>query len=97
MQITITARHFSATEKLKTYSEKEVSALKKLNPSIQDCKIVYEYDAHQNKTAEVHVHVPGDVFHAKETSEDFYKSLDLTIHKLERQILKHKDKQKKKH
>jgi putative sigma-54 modulation protein len=97
MKVTITARHFTATEKLKEYSETEVARLHKLDNSLQDCQITYDYDHSNNKTVEVHVHLPGDVFHAKETSDDFYKSLDQAVQKLEKQVLKHKDKLKRRH
>jgi len=97
MRTTITARHFTATEKLTSHTKKEVARLHKLDNTIQSCEVIYMYDTHQNKTAEVSLHVPGSNFHSKETSEDFYKSLDLAVLKLEKQVLKHKDKLKRKH
>jgi putative sigma-54 modulation protein len=97
MKITTTARHFSMTDRLSKYTETEVARLHKLDSTILNCDVIYSYDVHQNKTSEVSLKVPGNTFHAQETTDDFYKSLDVVVQKLEKQVLKHKDKLKRKH
>ena len=42
------------------------------------------------KTAEINLHVYGTVLTAREGTEDFIKSIDLAIDKLERQLEKYK-------
>jgi putative sigma-54 modulation protein len=97
MRIAITSRHFKATEKLKTYAETEVRRLKKYYEPIIDCEIILEYDKHQSKSASVHISVRGDRMQATETTDDFYKSIDKAVQKLEKQIHRHKERLKKKH
>lgn len=97
MKTTVTSRHFRASDKLKTYAEKEVNRLDRYFDSIMECEVILEYDVHQNKTAEVVIHVPGERMMAQETSEDFMKSMDLAVQKLEKQVVRYKDRLKKKH
>ncbi len=97
MKTTITSRHFKASEKLTGYATTEVERLNKFFPGIVDCEVILSYDVHQNKTAEASLNVPGDTIVASETSEDFYKSIDQMVGKLEVQIRRYKDKLKKKH
>ncbi|MDP2360279.1 MAG: ribosome-associated translation inhibitor RaiA [bacterium] len=97
MKTTVTSRHFRASDKLKAYAETEVSRLDKYFDSILECDVVLEYDARQNKTAEVAIRVPGEQLQAAETSEDFQKSLDLAVLKLEKQVVRYKERLKKKH
>jgi putative sigma-54 modulation protein len=95
MRITITSRHFKATEKLKAYAEGEVRHLKKYFEPIIDCEVILEYDKHQNKSVDIHINVKGEQMQASDMSDDFYKSMDKAVHKLEKQIQRHKDKLKK--
>jgi putative sigma-54 modulation protein len=97
MKTTVTSRHFRASDKLKTYAEKEVNRLDRYFDSIMECEVILEYDVHQNKTVEVAIHVPGERMVAAETTEDFMKSMDVAVQKLEKQVVRYKDKLKKKH
>jgi len=97
MKTTVTSRHFRASDKLKGHAETEVGRLDKYFDSILDCEVILSFDVHQHKTAEVAIHVPGEKLMAAETTEDFYKSIDTAVQKLEKQVLRYKDKLKKKH
>jgi putative sigma-54 modulation protein len=97
MKTTVTSRHFRASDKLKGHAETEVGRLDKYFDSILDCEVILSFDAHQHKTAEVAIHVPGEKLMAEETTEDFYKSIDAAVLKLEKQVQRFKDKLKKKH
>jgi ribosomal subunit interface protein len=97
MRTTVTSRHFRASDKLKGYAQTEVSRLDKYFDSILECEVILSYDVHQNKTAEVAIHVPGDRLLAEETSDDFHKSMDLAVQKLEKQVQRYKERLKKKH
>jgi len=97
MKTTVTSRHFKASDKLRTYAEKEAARLDKYFDSILECEVTLEYDVHQHKTAEIAVRVPGEHLVAAETSEDFMKSIDQAVHKLEKQVQRYKERLKKKH
>ena len=91
MQIVFTARHFKAPENLKEYAEKEVLNLLKHSMDIVVCDIVLIKEK-INKIAEITVKVSNTILSAKESSEDFFKSIDLTVIKIKRQLKKYKGK-----
>ncbi|MFA7331175.1 MAG: ribosome-associated translation inhibitor RaiA [Candidatus Delongbacteria bacterium] len=97
MKTTVTSRHFRASDTLKSHAEGEVTRLDKYFDSIMECDVILSFDVHQNKTAELAIHVPGERLVAEETSEDFYKAIDAAVLKLEKQVQRFKDKLKKKH
>lgn len=45
-----------------------------------------------NHTAEITVNIKGMQINAKATCEDMYKAIDQMIHKLDKQLIKHKEK-----
>ncbi|MCA9783602.1 MAG: ribosome-associated translation inhibitor RaiA [Calditrichaeota bacterium] len=97
MKTTVTSRHFKASEKLKDYASGEVGNLGRYIDNIVDCDIVLSYDVRQNKTVEVSVHVKGDTLVASDTSDNFYKSVDKSVAKLQKQAQKLKEKQLVRH
>jgi putative sigma-54 modulation protein len=97
MKTTVTSRHFKASEKLNDYAKKEIERLNKYFDAIIDCDCVLSFDVNKNKTVEYSIRVPGEILHASETSDDFYKSIDQAVTKLEKQVVRFKDKLRKKH
>lgn len=91
MRISFTARHFKATNRLKEYAEIKVRSLKKYYEGIIDCEIILDYEK-LNQIAEIAIKVYGQRLVARERSEDIFKSIDLAVEKLERQIKKYKGK-----
>ncbi|MFQ5824640.1 MAG: ribosome hibernation-promoting factor, HPF/YfiA family [bacterium] len=91
MRINFTARHFKAPEKLKEYAEKKVQRLKRYYDGIIDCEIILDYEK-LNQVAEISAKVYGQRLVAIEKSEDIFKSIDLAVDKLERQLKKFKEK-----
>ncbi len=92
MQIQFTARRFKAHETLKDHATGAVSGLSKLFDGIVRGDVVLGYERSSNsvKWAEVTVHVQGNVLTAREQSDDFVKSVDLAVGKIERQLSKYK-------
>ena len=91
MRITFTARHYKAPEKLKNYAEKKVRRLKKYYDGIIDCEIILDYEK-LTQVAEIAVTVYGQKLVTVEKSDDIYKSIDSAVDKLERQVIKYKEK-----
>jgi putative sigma-54 modulation protein len=91
MRINFTARHFKASDRLKEYAEKKVQRLKKYYDGIIDCEIILDYEK-LNQIAEIAIKVYSQRLVAIEKSEDIYKSIDLAVDKLERQVKKFKEK-----
>lgn len=94
MNVQVTARRFKAHESLKDYAIKEVKRLEKFNNDINKADVILSYErAHDSvKTAEIVLHMNGHNLLAKESSDDFKKSIDLAVVKLERQLGKLKTK-----
>ncbi len=91
MRITFTARHFKPSQRLKTHSEEQVAKLKKYYDGILDVEIILDY-VKQEQVAELVAKVYGTRLAVVEKSEDMYKSIDLAVEKLERQLLRYKEK-----
>jgi len=91
MRINFTARHYKPSERLKDYAENEVKSLEKYYDSIVSCDIILDYQK-EIQIAEIKIGVHGSTLTATEKSEDIYKSIDLAVNKLERQLKKYKEK-----
>ena len=87
MNIAITFRQMEATESVKTYAQDKVGKLQKFlrQPLKGHVTLTCQKTI---QSAEVDVHSGGEHFHATETSEDMYASIDRVIDKLEAQIRK---------
>jgi len=98
MHIHFTARRFKAHETVRDHAIDSVKRLDKFYDGIVRADIILSYERTLNslKTAEINLHVHGTVLFAKEKSEDFHKSIDLAVDKLERQLDKYKMKLRKK-
>ncbi len=91
MQTKFTARRFKANDSLKKYAEAEVARLNKYFDAIVSCDIVLSQERN-NHIAEMILKVSNGLLSVKESSDDFYKSIDLAVEKLERQLKRHKAK-----
>ncbi len=91
MRISVSARHFKASDKLQQFATTEVSRLKKYFDHILDGEVVLSWQK-SNKVSEISLNVNGTKMTATEVSDDFYKSIPRTVDKLERQLRKHKGK-----
>jgi putative sigma-54 modulation protein len=85
MNISITFRQMDATDAMKGYATEKVSKLQKFlrQPLHGTVTLSCQKTLH---LAEVDLHAGGEHYHAHETSEDMYASIDKVIDKVERQI-----------
>lgn len=94
MNTSFTARHFSASERLKAYSLETVTKLEKFYDGILDCDIVLlpneSYDEPQQ--AELTVKVAKTTLKASETAQTYEQALGKAIENMTRQLLKYKEK-----
>ena len=86
MNIAITFRQMEATEAMKTYATDKVAKLQKFLRAPMKTAVTLSCTQHRLHKAEVEVHSGGEHYHAHETSEDMYATIDKVIDKLERQI-----------
>lgn len=91
MQITISGHHLEVTDALKNYVNSKLERLNNHHDRITSTHVILSVDKLQQK-AEATVHVSGKDLFADATSEDLYAAIDLLIDKLDRQLIKHKEK-----
>jgi len=94
MDIHFTARKFKAHDAVKEHATNSLKALEKYYDGIMRGDVILSYERTSNslKSAEINLHVHGSILSAKEKSEDFDKSIELAIGKLERQLSRYKTK-----
>lgn len=85
MNIAITFRHMQATDAVKAFATEKVGRLQKFLRQPMKGQVTLSSQNHLH-TAEVDVQAGGEHYHAHETREDMYASIDLVVDKLERQI-----------
>ncbi|MCI0496566.1 ribosome-associated translation inhibitor RaiA [candidate division KSB1 bacterium] len=91
MRVNFTARHYKSSQRLKDYATNEVKRLEKYYDGIIDCDIILDYQK-ELQIAEIIVKVFGSKLAVTEKTDDIYKSIDLAVEKLERQLVKYKEK-----
>lgn len=98
MDMHFTARRFKAHQDVRDHA---ISAIKKLDKYYDgvvraDIVLSYEHKPNSTKIAEIVLRVHGTLLTAKEKSDEFHKSIDLCIEKLERQLDRYKTKLRQK-
>lgn len=92
MQITITGHQVQVTDSLRNYVNEKFERLKRHFDRVMDVHVVLEVEK-INQKAEATVQVNGATLFAEDIREDMYAAIDGLVDKLDRQIVKHKEKQ----
>lgn len=98
MEIHFTARHFHAHDTVKEHAIDSVKKLDRFYDGIRRCDVVLSFERSTNsvKVVEINLHVNRTLLTAVEKSEEFHKSIELAVEKLERQLVKYKTRLQKK-
>ncbi len=91
MQLSITGHHLDVTDALKTYVTTKLQKLEKHFDNITNVHVVLSVEK-LDQRAEATLHMSGAEVFADAHSDDLYAAIDRLSDKLDRQILKHKDK-----
>jgi putative sigma-54 modulation protein len=91
MNIAVTFRHMHATEAVKGYATDKVARMQRFLREPMKGQVTLSCQQDRLHSVEVDIHAGHSHFHAHETSEDMYASIDKVIDKVERQILSAKD------
>jgi putative sigma-54 modulation protein len=91
MQINLTGHHVEVTSSLREYVNTKFAKLERHFDHINNVHVVLTVEKLQQK-AEATLHLSGTEVFASSTNTDMYAAIDLLIDKLDRQILKYKDK-----
>lgn len=95
MQLTISGHHVEVTDSLNQYVAEKLSKLERHSEAINSINVILTVEKLVQK-AEATVRVKGSELFANADSEDMYAAIDALIDKLDRQILKHKEKSQRK-
>jgi putative sigma-54 modulation protein len=91
MQINISGQHIELTPALKEYAEEKIKRLEHHFDQIAHSDITLTVEKLVQK-AECTIHVSGNDLHASAEDENMYAAIDSMSDKLDRQLLKHKEK-----
>ncbi len=91
MQINLTGHHIEITESLRDYVQTKFSKLERHFDQIHNVHVVLNVEKLQQK-AEARVHLRGAEVFAVSEHADMYTAIDSLIDKLDRQVIKHKEK-----
>lgn len=91
MQINFTGRNFNVTPALKTLTEDKFSKLEHHFDKITSINVTFNID-NLDQIAEATVLIANDTLHAKAKEDDMYKAVDKLLQKIDRQLIKHKNK-----
>ncbi len=96
MQINITGHHLELTTSLKDYVEKKFEKLTRHFDHVINVHVVLTVEKLDHH-AEASLQVSGNKIFAEATSDGMYAAVDSLVDKLDRQIVKHKEKLKDHH
>ncbi len=90
MNIRITTRGYKAPERLKKYLEDKANRLHRFENVIRDFEAILSYEK-IDQIVEFKLNINKKTIIVKEKSDDIFKSIDLAIDNLERQVVKAKE------
>ena len=91
MQINLTGHHVEITSSLKEYVNTKVNKLERHFDRINNIRVVLTVEK-SIQTAEATLLLTGSEVFASADNEDMYTAIDSLIDKLDKQLLKYKDK-----
>jgi putative sigma-54 modulation protein len=96
MNLLLSGQHVDVSPALRDYVEKKLERVIRHFDQIIDVAVILGVEQPSEKEkrqrAEVNLRVKGHVFHLDQYAEDLYAAIDLLIDKLDRQVVRHKDK-----
>ena len=91
MQMTISGHHLDVTDPIREYVTNKLSKLERHYEQITSTTVLLTVEKLRQK-AEATVHVSGAELFATAEHEDMYAAIDALADKLDRQIIKYKEK-----
>ena len=87
MNLNVSGHHLEVTPALRSYVQEKIGRVRRHFDHVIDAHVILG----ANK-AEVTLHVPGKDLHCECEDGDLYAAIDVLADKLDRQVLKYKDK-----
>jgi putative sigma-54 modulation protein len=90
MNLTVSGHHVAVTAAIRNYVETKLSRITRHFDHVIDVNVILTVDKLQQK-AEATCHVRGKEIYVESEDADLYAAIDLLVDKLDRQIIKYKD------
>ena len=91
MNLSITGHHIDITDALRNYVANKLERLQRHFDSVTEIHVILSVEKLRQK-AEATITLSGGTLYADAVNEDMYAALDLLTDKLDRQVIKHKEK-----
>ena len=91
MSVDITGRHIEITEPIRKFATDRLERLRGIIDEIIEVHFILTVEKHQRHIAEVNIKTRRDFYHGDEVSADMYTSIAAVVDKVEKQILRDKD------
>ena len=94
MQVNLSGHHVDLTDSMRAYVDEKLTRLERHFEHLTNVQVVLSVEKLEQK-AEATLHLAGgNNVHAEAVHEDMYAAIDALADKLDRQVLKHKEKLK---
>lgn len=101
MNLTISGHHLEVTPALRSYVNGKLERITRHFDQVVDVKVRLTVDNQKEKDkrqrAECNIHVKGGDLFAESAHQDLYAAVDELVDKLDRQVVKHKDRKQEHH
>ncbi len=96
MNLTISGHHLNLTPALRTYVTDKMDRITRHFDQVVDVRVLLTVEKQKEKEkrqkAECNIHVKGSDLYAESSNADLYAAVDELIDKMDRQVVRHKDK-----
>ena len=96
MNLTISGHHLEVTPALRRYVTNKLDRINRHFDQVVDVKVLLTVENQKEKDrrqrAECNIHVKGSDLFAESSHEDLYAAVDELVDKLDRKVVRHKDK-----
>jgi len=95
MNLNVSGHHLDVTPAIRDYVRSKIERVTRHFDQVIDAHVILTVDKLRQK-AEVTLHVSGKDLHCECEQDDLYAAIDLLADKLDRQVLRYKDKRHEK-
>ena len=93
MQINVSGHHIEVTDSLRQYVETKLERLERHYDQITNVHVILRVEK-QGQKAEATIRIQGGDIFAEAESDTLYAAIDMLVDKLDRQLIKQKEKMK---
>lgn len=96
MNLTISGHHLEVTPAIREHVQNKLERIRRHFDQVIDIAVTLTVDKLREKDkrhkADINLHISGKDIHVESLAQDLYAAIDTLIDKLDRQVIKHKDK-----